>query len=121
MLTAALVVGGLLAALWFYQHPEALEQLWATLKLALAWIGFVIVLPWALFFIVPYVLRAESNLVSALLLVGYLCADVLVAFWLAGWSVSGTLSWVVLVVGFLTAAVYNFLVCDFIASKAEDI
>jgi len=120
LLTAVLVVSAALAGLWFYKHPENLASLWGTLKLTLAWIGFVAVLPWALFFVPPRILRAESNLASALMLIGYVMLDVLIAFWLAGWSVAGALTWVVLILGFLSAGVYNFVVCEFLASHAED-
>ena len=120
VLTAVLVVSGVLAGIWFYQHPDDIARLWTAIKLALCWLGFVAVLPWALFFVVPIILRTESNLVSALMLAGFLTVDVLVAFWLAGWSVAGALSWVLLFLGFLIAALYNFLVCEFIATRAED-
>ena len=64
--------------------------------------------------------KAESNLVSALALVGYLLVDVLLALWLAEWSVSGTLAWAVMVLGFLCAGVYNLVVCEFLADRAEE-
>lgn len=119
VLTAVLVVSAGLAGFWFYQHPDDLAHLWTTLKLSLAWLGFVAVLPWPLFFVVILVVRAESNLASGLMLLGYLACDVLIAFWLAGWSVTGPLDWVLLILGFLAAAIYNFLVCEFIASRIE--
>ncbi len=114
------VLGGVLAGIWFWQHPEDLQALWRVIRLVLAWLGFALVLPWALFFVPPLVVRTESNAASAAMLVGYLVLDALVAFWLAGWSVSGTLSWVVLIVGLLTAAVYNFIICESIAIRAEE-
>ena len=66
------------------------------------------------------VVRAESNLASAGLLLGYLIVDVVVALWLAGWKVCSTAAWVVLILGFLAAAVYNFLVCEFLAGRSDE-
>lgn len=119
-LTAILVVGTGASLIWFWKHPEALKALWATLKGVLAWLGFVAVLPWATFFVPGKVVRLESNRGAAAMLAGYVVVDVLVALWLADWSVSGTLTWVLVVLGFLTAGVYNFLVCDFLAERFEE-
>lgn len=119
-LTAILVVGTGASLIWFWKHPEALKALWATLKGVLAWLGFVAVFPWATFFVPGKVVRLESNRAAAAMLVGYLLVDVIVALWLADWSISGTLTWVVVVLGFLTAGVYNFLVCDFLAERLEE-
>jgi hypothetical protein len=46
--------------------------------------------------------------------------DAVFAFYLAEWSVQGALTWMVLLLGFLTAGVYNFLVCEFQAARFED-
>ena len=118
-LTAVLIVAGGASLIWFWNHPEALRAIWATLKGVLAWLAFAIVLPWATFFVPVKVIKLESNPAAAAMLVGYLLADMLVAFWLADWGFSGILTWVVAVLGFLTAGVYNFLVCDYLAERLE--
>jgi len=120
VLVAVCALGCILAGIWFYQHPEDLRALWSVIRLTLAWLAFVAVLPWALFFVPPMVVKAEANALSAAMLVGYVAVDALAAFWLAGWHVGSTLGWVVLLAGFLAAAVYNFLVCESIAERAED-
>ena len=119
-LTAILIVAGGASLIWFWRHPESLRAIWATLKGVLAWMGFVIVLPWATFFVPGKVLKLESNPAAAVMLAGYVLADMLVAFWLAGWGFSGTLTWVVVLLGFLTAGVYNFLACDHLADRFEE-
>jgi hypothetical protein len=93
--------------------------LWHVIRLVLVWLGFVAVWPWALFFVPPLVLRTESNLSSAIMLLAYLLVDVVVAFWLGGWHISGALTWVVLLAGLLAAGVYNFIVCEYLAGRAE--
>ncbi len=54
------------------------------------------------------------------MLIGYLLIDVAAAMWLAGWQVGGALGWAVLVLGFLCAGVYNLVVCEYLASRAQD-
>ena len=119
-LTAILVVGSGASLIWFWKHPEALQALWATLRGALAWIAFAIVLPWSMFLVTARVIKLESNTAGGIMLAGYLFVDALVAFWLADWHIDGTLTWVVVLLGFLSAGVYNFLVCEFVAERIEE-
>jgi hypothetical protein len=120
VLTALLAVGGVLSVIWFWKHPEQLAAIWSVLKGVLVWLGLVIVLPWAAFFATGWVVKRESNLAGALLLLGLTGVDALFAFYLAGWHVEGALTWMVLLLGFLSAGAYNFLVCDFQAARFED-
>lgn len=120
VLATVCVLGSILIVIWFWMHPEQLQALWDTVRPALVWVAFVAILPWALFFVPPMVVKLESNAASAAMLVAYLLIDVLVALWLAGWSVGGTLAWVVLIVAFLAATVYNVLVSEFIAEQSEN-
>ena len=121
VVTAVLVlaVGG--AGIWFWKHPEHLATIWQIIKYAIAWIGFVLVLPWATFFVTKWIVSKDSNAIAATMLVGYLLADVVVAFWMIG-SLSGhtALTWVVLLLGFLSAGIYNFKVCEYQAELAEN-
>ena len=121
VVTAVLVVSGAGAVIWFWKHPEQLETIWQTIKYVLAWLGFVLVLPWAMFFVTSWVVARDSNRVAALMLLGYVFADAVVAFCLLG-TIRGHnfLTWVVLLLGFLSAAVYNFKVCEYQAMRLED-
>ena len=120
VLTAVLVACVLLTSYYFYKNPEKLETLWESTKASLVWVGFAAVLPWGLFFVPPMVVKADSNAAAAGMLAGYLVLDILMAFWLAGWSLGGVLVWGIAILGFLLAAVYNFIVCDFLAEQAEE-
>ena len=60
------------------------------------------------------------SFVSGLMLAGYMLVDILVALWLAGWHPGGTLTWAVMILGFLCAGVYNFIVSDYLAGRVED-
>ncbi len=120
VLTAILVVGAGASLIWFWNHPDDAKALWAAIKGALLWIGFALALPWGLFFLTVKTVKADSNAAGVGLLALLLVIDLLVALWLCGWSVSNAIAWVVLIVGFLSAGVYNFLVCEFIAEKMDD-
>jgi hypothetical protein len=120
VLTAILVACVLWTSYYFYKNPEALETLWGSNKASLVWLGFAAVLPWGLFFVPPLVAKADSNSAAAAMLAGYLVLDILMAFWLAEWSFGGVLVWGIAILGFLLAAVYNFMVCDYLAEQAED-
>ena len=122
VLTALLVVTSAMIVIWYWQlPPEQKEAIWSGLKCSLIWIGFAAVLPWALFFVPPMLVRAESNLISALGLIGYLVLDVLAALWLADWQVGGALAWLVVILGFGCAAIYNLLVSEYLAQQAEEL
>lgn len=118
--SAILVVAGGASLIWFWRHPEQLAAIWGTLKSVLAWSSFVIVLPWATFFIPLRVVKLESNPAAVLMLVGYAVVDVSAAFWLSSGGIHGALTWIVLLLGFLAASVYNFLVCDYLAERAGE-
>ena len=120
VVTAILVVAGAGAVIWFWNHPEQLELIWKTLKYVVAWIGFVLILPWATFFVTLWVVSKDSNTAATLMLLGYLAADFLVAWWLMGTLRGhGALTWIVLLLGFLAAGVYNLKACEYQASRAE--
>ncbi len=120
VVTAILVVASAGAVIWFWKHPEQLEHIWLTLKYVVAWMGFVLVLPWATFFVTLWVISKDSNAAAGVMLAGYVLADILAAWWLIG-SFGGhnALTWVVLLLGFLAAGVYNFKVCEYQANRAE--
>jgi hypothetical protein len=122
VITAVLVVSGAGALIWFWNHPEDLQTIWRTLKYVVAWMAFVVVFPWATFFVTPWVVSRDSNLAAALMLAGYLLVDAVVAFCLIG-GVTGlsTFVWVLFILGFLAAAVYNLKVCEFQAARCEEV
>lgn len=121
VLTAIIVVASGASMIWFWKHPEALRAIWQTLKLALGWLGFALVLPWATFFVPVKVVKLESNGAAAAMLIGYLLMDAVMVLWLADWGIDGALTWVVVLLGLATAGVYNFLVCDYLAERVDEI
>ena len=120
VLTAILVVLVFGCGLWAWKHPDELRTIGNVLKYVAIWLGIVLVLPWAMFPVVPWVVKKESNLAAGLLLSGITALDVVIALLMTGVSGLGTLTWMVLVLGFLSAGVYNSVVCNFQANRIED-
>lgn len=120
VVTSVLVVSGAGATIWFWNHPEQLAVIWQTLKYVVVWLGIVLILPWATFFMTTWVVAKDSNAVAALLLLGYTFVDAIVAFCLIGrFTGMNFLTWMVLLLGFLSAAVYNFKVCEYQVDRIE--
>ena len=121
VITAILVVLGGLTGIYFWKNPDDLATIWNTIQYALVWIGIVLALPWATFFVTSWVAAKESNAAAAAMLAAYVLVDAGVAVWLIGGvgSHSG-LTWAVLLFGILTAGVYNFKVCEYQALCGED-
>ena len=118
VITAILVISWAGAVIWFWRHPEHLETIWQTIKYVLTWMGIVLVLPWATFFVTPWVVSKDSNAAAAFMLFGYTLADAVVAFCLLGGVQGhGGFTWMLLLLGFLAAAVYNLKVCEQQASR----
>lgn len=121
VVTAILVVASAGSVIWFWKHPEQLATIWLTLKYVVAWLGFVVVLPWALFFVTTWIVARDSNAAAVMMLLGFTLADAVVAFCLIGGVRGlGMLSWVVLLLGFLSAGVYNLKVCEYQANRLEN-
>ena len=120
--TMILFFSGVGATIWFYKHPEDLQTIWQTIKYVLVWLGIVLMLPWATFFVTTWVVAKDSNAAVALVLLAYLVVDAAIAFFLMGGTGGhNALTWMVLLLGFLSAGVYNFKVCEFQADRLEDV
>ena len=120
VLTAVLVVLAFGCGLWAWKHPEELAAIGHALKYIAIWLGLALVLPWASFPLVPWIVRRDSNRVAAALLVGLVVLDALAAWWLSDFSITGVLAHMSCVLGLLCAAVYNYVVCNFLADRIEE-
>lgn len=121
VLSAVLIVTSAVVVIWYYRLPiEDRAAIWTIVRGALIWMGLVAVLPWATFFVPVRVLRAESNVVSGLMLLGYLLVDIAFALYLTGGRLGNAWQTAILLLGFLCAALYNFVACEFVADRAED-
>jgi hypothetical protein len=83
-----------------------------------AWLGIVLVVPWASFFVIGRVARLDNNAAGATLVGAITVIEAAVLAWLFEWSVHGAAPWVFFAAATLFAGVYNLFACDWIAEKA---
>lgn len=120
VVTAALGLAVIAAGIsWWQMEPETRQMLVSGTGKILGWLGIVLVLPWATFFLIGRVARLESNGAGAALVAGYTLIEALLLAWLFDWSIPGATAWSFLILGALFAAVYNLFTCDWIAEKVE--
>jgi len=109
VISAVLAVGAIIIVIWYWRlPPEAREALWDSTRSVLIWVGFVAILPWALFFVPPKVVKADSNLAAAVMLAAYLIVDAVFALYLTGGQLGGAWQKGVMLFGLLVAFTYNF-------------
>lgn len=125
--TAIIFIACLAGAYWCYQNPDSVRAFGSALKLTLVWVLVVAALPWTSWLFMRPLLDFQAKLQSAhgaaLASLGVIGAfwmfDVLFALWLAGWSITGGLTWIVVILGFIAAAAYNFVICESLARHAN--
>jgi FtsH-binding integral membrane protein len=118
-IVTGLVAAGVVAACisWFQMDPATRHAIAADTGRILAWLGVVILVPWATFFLIGAVARVESNLAGALLVGGYTIVEAVVLGWLFGWSLHGAMPVVFFCAAALLAGAYNLFTCDWIAER----
>jgi hypothetical protein len=118
VVTALAVLGVIVAAISWWQMDEATRQMlvWGTGRI-FAWLGVMLVLPWPSFAIIGWVARMDSNAAGGALVGVYSVAEVVLLAWLFHWRMPNGTAWTFLLLGGLVSAVYNLLVCDWIAEK----
>ena len=103
---------------WFQMDEATRETLLRGAGRIFGWLGIVIVVPWASFFLIGRVARLDSNAAGAALVLAYTAVEAAVLTWLFDWSVSGAAPWVFFITATLFAGAYNLFACDWIAEKA---
>jgi len=120
---AVITVAVVAAGIWCWQHPAEVKAFGHVVKVTLLWVVVTGALPWSSFLFMRPLMRLQSENLSAngaaMLSIGVIAAywlvDVLLALWLADWGISGTFSWIVVLIGFAAAGVYNFVICESLA------
>jgi len=113
------VVVVMLGISWWRMSDEQKHWLLSGSGKIFAWLGLVLIVPWAGFFLIGWVGRFQTNLAGAALVFVFTAAEAAVLLKLFGWSMGGPAPWVFFAVGTLFAGVYNLFTCDWIAEKAE--
>lgn len=112
---------------WCYYNWDSVLAFGHVVKLTLFWIALVAVLPWSSFLFMRPLLRFQSEQLSthgaAVLSVAVIAAfcliDILLAVYLGDFAGSGTFTWIVVLLGFLAAGAYNFVICESLARYVE--
>jgi hypothetical protein len=125
--TAAIFLAVAGGGYWCYMHPEQLRTFGHVVKATIVWIAVAAVLPWSSFFFMRPLLSLQASMqstqgaaaLSVAMIGGFCLVDVVFALYLAGGGVSGALSWAVLLLGFLAAGAYNFVICESLARHVD--
>jgi uncharacterized membrane protein YbhN (UPF0104 family) len=114
-ISLAVVAAGLA---WYETDPETKHQILSVSGRLLGWAMLVLIVPWALFWLIAWVARRDSNPAGAALVLSITAVQAIVLAWMFGWSIHGATTWVLYVAAILIAGVYNVLSCDWIAEKS---
>lgn len=120
---AIITVAVVAAGIWCWQHPEEVKAFGHVVKVTLLWVVVAGALPWSSFLFIRPLMRFQSDSLSAngaamlsiAVIAAYWVIDILLALWLADWGIAGTFSWIVVLIGFAAAGVYNFVICESLA------
>jgi FtsH-binding integral membrane protein len=120
VVAGAVALAVVAAGISWWQMDEATRQMLVsgTGKIV-SWLLIVLLVPWATFFLTTWVAKRESNAAGAGLVAGYTVLEALLLAKLFDWNVRTPTAWTFLIVGALFAAVYNLLVCDWLAEKLQ--
>ena len=112
---ALAVIAGALS--WWQMEPATRHAIVSGTGKIAAWLGCVLLIPWASFFLIGRVARMDSNGAGAALVAAITLVEAAVLAWLFDWSIAGATAWVFYAAAVLLAGVYNLLACDWIAEK----
>jgi FtsH-binding integral membrane protein len=110
----AVVAGGIT---WYRTDQATRDMLLSGTGKIVSWALIVLLAPWATFFVTTWVAKRDNNAAGAALVAGYTLIEALLLAWLFQWNIPNGTAWTFLIVGALFAAVYNLLVCDWLAER----
>jgi FtsH-binding integral membrane protein len=116
-LVSLAVIAG--AVSWYEMDPGTRHAIVSGTGRIIGWLGVMIVLPWATFFLIGGVARRDSNLAGAMLVFVYTAMEAVLLAWLFSWAIRGATAVAFYCAGILLAAAYNLFTCDWIAEKVE--
>ncbi|RIK68016.1 MAG: hypothetical protein DCC65_04075 [Planctomycetota bacterium] len=121
--TAVIFLAVAAGGIWCYQNPESVKAFGVVVKHTLIWLVVAAALPWSSYLFMRPLMARQAKMQSAygaaMVSLGVIAAfwlvDVLLALWLADWSIAGGFTWFVVILGFIAAAAYNFVICESLA------
>lgn len=123
IITVAVLAGGF----WAYRNWDQVEAFGHIVKLVLVWLLVVAVLPWTSFFFMRSLLDYQSSLTNAkfanfasvAIIAAFWVVDIFIALWLGDFSISGGFTWFVVLLGFVAAGAYNYVICESLARYVD--
>lgn len=123
IITLAVIAGGY----WSYRNWDQVEAFGHVVKLVLVWLLVVAVLPWTSFFFMRSLLDYQASLTNAkfanfasvAIIAAFWVVDIFIALWLGDFSISGGFTWFVVLLGFVAAGAYNYVICESLARYVD--
>lgn len=106
---------GIAGLAWWQADPATRSAVLNGVGKTVGWSVAVLVVPWACFWLIGIVAKAQSNLAGVCLVAGLTIVEAVTLGWLFG-PASGA-AWGIVVAAVLIAGVYNTLACDWIAEQ----
>lgn len=106
---------GIAGLAWYQADPATRSAVMNGIGKSIGWGVAVLVVPWACFWLIGRVARAQSNVAGVCLVVGLTLVEAITLGWLFG-PASGA-AWGLVIAAVLVAGVYNTLACDWIAEQ----
>src|SRR5580765_2562467 len=100
---------------WWRADESTKHMLLSGTGKIISWLGIVLIVPWATFFLIGRVAKYDNNMAGAVLVGAYTLIEAVLLAWLFSWHVPGATAWTFFILGGLFAAVYNLFTCDWIA------
>ena len=120
------IVGGLVGLAvvaagisWWRMDPATRAMLLGGTGHIVSWLGIVLLIPWATFFVIGWVASFNTNFAGGVLVFAYTLIEAVLLAWLFHWKLASPTAWTFFAVGVLFAGVYNLLVCDWLAERME--
>src|SRR4051812_11638385 len=102
---------------WWQMDESTRQMLISGTGRIISWLLVVLFAPWATFFVTTWIAKRDSNAAGAALVAAYTVLETLLLAWLFNFAIHGATAWTFLGAAGLFAAVYNLLVCDWLAEK----
>lgn len=114
-LVSLAVIAGVIS--WYEMDPATRHGIVTGTGRIIGWLGVMLVLPWATFFLIGSVARRDSNLAGAALVFAYTALEAVLLAWMFSWAIRGATATAFFCAAVLLAAAYNLFTCDWIAEK----
>ncbi len=114
-----LVAIGVIVLVWqYHDRLPSWASVWSFVGGLVLWVVLVGLLPWATYFAVVWIEKAESNVPAAILLSAWAVLDGLAAWWLTG-GTGGAGRWFIVGLAFCVGGLYNLIVANLIANRVQ--